>query len=134
GREERQPAAGAGEDARPLLVVERARARALGAFLAHDMERVGGQLLLPLVLRELDRLARRGDARAGRQEGLPVLLQFLYAFHRGRGRSRRLPRKRGQAESLEYGAPIHWSPFRVRSRLGRAAGTFLTVYSGRLKR
>src|SRR3989442_15265561 len=63
GGEERQAAAGAGEDPRALLVVQRAGARALGAFLAHDVEGLGGQLLLPFVLGELHRL-RGGGARS----------------------------------------------------------------------
>src|SRR5689334_1874979 len=81
GGEERQAAARAGEDAGALLVIEGAGAGALGAFLAHDVEGLGGQALLPLILRELHRLAWRRHVGAGWQEGFPVLLQLVYAFH-----------------------------------------------------
>src|SRR6185369_1682396 len=57
--EQRQPAARAGEHARALLLVEGARAGALGAFFAQHLERLGRQALAPFVLRQLERLARR---------------------------------------------------------------------------
>src|SRR2546426_9350253 len=77
--EERQAAAGAGEHAGAFLLVERARAGALGAFLAQHAERVGGQALAPLVLRQLERLAKGGPRRAGRQGNVPEFLELLHA-------------------------------------------------------
>src|SRR5436190_790356 len=62
GSEERQVAARAGEDAGALLIVQRARAGALGAFLPQDRVGLAGQLLAPLVLREFHGLrGRRHD-------------------------------------------------------------------------
>src|SRR6185503_12506393 len=81
GSKHRQAATGAGVDAGPLLVVERAGAGALGAFLAHHVVGLGRQALLPLLLRKLERLARRGNGGAGWQEVLPVLLQGFDVFH-----------------------------------------------------
>src|SRR6185503_2446218 len=81
GGEHRQAAAGAGVDAGALFFVERAGAGALGAFLAQHVVGLRRQALLPLVLRQLERLARRRHARAGRQEAFPVLLQGVDVFH-----------------------------------------------------
>src|SRR5262249_27670785 len=91
--EERQAAAGAGEKPRPLLVVQRARAGALGAFFAQDLERLGREALAPLVLGELERLLRRGHRGARRQVTLPALLQLLDALHGRRGRGARQQRR-----------------------------------------
>src|SRR3954466_5261894 len=52
-----QRASGAHENAGALLAVERAGARALGAFLAQYFERLGRQALAPFVLGKLQRLA-----------------------------------------------------------------------------
>src|SRR3954467_11928948 len=139
GREERQAACGAGENPRPLLAVERARARVLGAFLAHDVERLPGKALAPFVLRELHRLRGRGHGGPGRQEALPVFLQFVDAFHIGWRRRVRAAPKRKRAcerERFEKGAPIHVSPFRKWSRtpIGRRTEPYLTVYSGKFRR
>src|ERR1700683_706819 len=48
--EQRLPAAGAIERAGALLIIERAAARPFGAVLAHDMELLGREQLLPLRL------------------------------------------------------------------------------------
>ncbi len=95
GRSEQgQPAAQAGEHAGALLVVERARAGALGAFVAQHLVGLGRQALLPLLLGELERLARRGHAQPGGQQRLPVLLQLLDGLHAGRRRRERAERRR----------------------------------------
>src|SRR5258706_3521192 len=100
GGVERQATAGAGEDTRPLLVVQRARPGTLGAFLAHDVERLGRQALAPLVLRQLQRLVRRRYVRARGQEALPIRLQLFNAFHGFRRRGERSSGKERQAESF----------------------------------
>src|SRR2546428_6515235 len=55
--EQGQAAAGAGEHAGAFLLVERARAAALGAFLAQHPERVGGPAAAAPVLRQPLRVA-----------------------------------------------------------------------------
>src|SRR3954463_9745401 len=68
------------------------------------------------------------------REGFPVFFQLLDVFHIRGWRGARLPGEARQCQCFQQGTPFHRSPFRVRSRLGRAARTFLTVYSGKLKR
>src|SRR6516164_7048373 len=54
--EQRLAAAGAGERAGALLVIERAAARRLGAVLAHDPELLRGEDLAPLGVGMRDRI------------------------------------------------------------------------------
>src|SRR5262249_35842478 len=81
GGEERQVAAGAREHAFALLPVVRPRAGTLRALLAQHAVCGPLKALAPFVLRELERLRRRGRLDALGEELLPVLLQLLDTFH-----------------------------------------------------
>src|SRR5262245_32474290 len=76
-----QIAARANEHAFALLPVERAAPGTLGTLFAQHPERVRREALAPLVLRELQRLARKRRLVALGQVHLPVLLQLLDALH-----------------------------------------------------
>src|SRR5512134_2075054 len=79
--EERQVAPGAGEHALALLVVERARPRALRALLAQHRIGRRRETLAPFILRKLQRLGGKRRLVAFRHVDPPVLLQFGYALH-----------------------------------------------------
>src|SRR6058998_3952959 len=78
GSEKRQRAAGADKYAWPLLVVERARERALGAFLAQHVKLGVAQDLFPLRLGFPERLRRKIDLRVPRKQRLPVLANSVH--------------------------------------------------------
>src|ERR1700716_2864796 len=61
--EQRQVAAGAGEDALAMLLEQRARSRALGAFLAQDVILLRGQLRAPFRIGLFDLELFRGVSR-----------------------------------------------------------------------
>src|SRR3984893_16371218 len=65
--EQRQVAAGAGEDALAMLLEQRARPRALGALLAQDLILLRGELCAPLRVGLFDLEFLRGLGRRGAQ-------------------------------------------------------------------
>src|SRR5262245_60298498 len=73
--EERQAAAGADEDAGAFLAVERARACALGPFLAQDVVLRGVEPFAPPLARQPQRLGRQRYVSVRGEQRLPVALQ-----------------------------------------------------------
>src|SRR5262245_33112701 len=110
-REERQAAAGADEDAWALLAVERARACALGPFLAQDVVLRGVEPLTPLLARQPQGLGRQRDVSVRGEQRLPVALQGLHALHvrRRLGGRPALPSReqRNGRQTLQQIAPGH---------------------------
>ena len=126
--EERQAAADADEHAGTLLAIQRARARALGPFIAEHVVLLRGKDLPPLVVRALERLGRERHVRALSEQHLPVALQRFDAFHVGRGGARE--KRRGEqgrsGEYLQQRAAVHRQLLCVRTGLRRRPGATLT--------
>src|SRR6185437_9878258 len=79
GGEKWQRAPGAGEHARAVLVVERARERALGSLVAQDAIRRRIERLPPFGIGPDDRRGVGGDFRILRQQRFPVALEVIDA-------------------------------------------------------
>ena len=97
GREQRQAAGGAHENARSLFIVQWATASALGAFFTQHVILRRGEDFLPLFVRALERLGRQRHVGARRKKIFPVLLQLLDAYRAARWRCRpSAPHRRDQ--------------------------------------
>src|SRR3984893_15513848 len=107
--EQRQVAAGAGEDALAMLLEQRARSRTLGALLAQDLVLLRRQLRAPFRIGLLD-------------------LEFLRGFLPGLGRGSPQPAEGGKAEQTGDGREQDSAIDHEGLRAGRDTGWFAHKY------